>query len=145
MGGTGWVPSFLKDLQSQDRYFFVISGSHTPPHRDGNLIFLNVHTYMPDVLASCDVAISKLGYSTLAEVYDAGCALAFIPRPGFPESPLLARFALAEVPAAPLDEDALANRAWLTALPPLLALPRRPVGRAQGAASAAAAIAELLG
>ena len=48
---------------------------------------------------SCDVVIGKLGYSTLAEAYQAGVPYGFIRRPGFRESDILADYVGARMSA----------------------------------------------
>jgi len=147
MGGIPWQHGSLVELERHPELFFVVPGAADRVERRGRLVALPHHSpfFHPDLVRASDAVVGKLGYSTLAEVLDAGCALGFIPRPGFPESPLLARFAKAEMPALALEADTLETGAWRASLTTLLTLPRRPPGRARGAETVAAMIAELLG
>lgn len=48
--------------------------------------------YHPDLVAACDAVVGKVGYSTLAEVYQSGTPFGYIKRPEFPESAVLSAF-----------------------------------------------------
>jgi UDP-N-acetylglucosamine:LPS N-acetylglucosamine transferase len=138
MGGSSWDPSFLRDLPDHDEYFFIISSGNASAYRQGNLLFLNVHTYMPDILAASDVVISKLGYSTLAEVYYAGIPFGYLTRPNFPESPILQNFVHAQMQGMHLSESQFYSGAFVEQLEELLSLPRIQRDHASTGADAAA-------
>jgi hypothetical protein len=95
-------------------------------------------------LAASDAVIGKLGYSTLAEAYHAGVPFGFLPRAGFPESPILAEFALREMPAIEISTEAFLAGQWLAPAAELLAMPPRPRHRPNGADRAAEFILDLL-
>ncbi|MCL4839807.1 MAG: hypothetical protein KJ058_17790, partial [Thermoanaerobaculia bacterium] len=113
----------------------------------GNLLLLPHHTpvYHPDLVAAADLVVGKLGYSTVAEAARAGCRFAYVPRPRFRESEVLAAWVEARLPALRLAPDALADDGWLALLPELLARPRPETTPARGAEQVAAVLAELLG
>lgn len=144
MGGMQWDPSFLHDLQRHKEYFFIASNGNMPSQRLDNMLFLNVQTYMPDVLAACDAVISKLGYSTLAEIYYAGIPFGYITRPQFPESQILQDFVHAEMQGLPVSETQFYSGEFVHLIDDLRALPR--IQRDQtstGAIAAAQFILEL--
>jgi hypothetical protein len=89
--------------------------------------------------------VSKLGYSTVAETYRAGAALAYITRQRFPESPILAGWVEEHMVAAEIGEELLKNGAWLRAVRGLLEMPRGQPVEANGAEGAAETILEKYG
>jgi hypothetical protein len=94
--------------------------------------------YHPDLVAG------KLGYSTVAEIYQAGNAFAFLRRPRFPESPVLERFVTAHLPSEALPEDWLENPMVPSLLEDLLGRPRPAGVRPNGAGTTADLILDLL-
>ena len=124
MGGMQWDSSFLRGLQTHKEYFFIVSNGNVPTQRQDNMLFLNVQTYMPDILASCDTVISKLGYSTLAEIYYAGNPFGYITRPQFPESQVLQDFVHAEMQGLPIPETDFYSGGFVHLIDDLLTLPR---------------------
>jgi UDP:flavonoid glycosyltransferase YjiC (YdhE family) len=100
--------------------------------------------YHPDLVAAADAVIGKLGYSTLAECWCSGVPFGFVPRPSFPESPVLAAAITNEGAGVEVSADALTAASWGW-LEGVLAVPRVDGGRRRGNAQAASAIAEWLG
>jgi UDP-N-acetylglucosamine:LPS N-acetylglucosamine transferase len=80
------------------------------------VVLLPFHTefHHPDLVGAADVVVGKLGYSTVAEVFCAGTAIAYIQRPQFPESPILAAWVEEHMAARCLSEDALLDGSWLS-------------------------------
>jgi len=146
MGGIPWRYDSLRELSRRARAFFVVPGGADTARSSDSLLALAHHSphYHPDLVHAADAVVGKLGYSTLAETFHAGCRFAFIPRSHFPESPALASFALAEMPAIQISEDEFLRDAWIDRLDELLALRRPTAPRPDGAAQAARLIAELL-
>jgi hypothetical protein len=96
MGGLGGselvaAAAALKTMKGVD---FALPGTAGQMIKDGNLLLLpaNSGLYHPDLVGASDVVIGKVGYSTLAEVYQAGCVYGYIQRPNFPESAKLVEF-----------------------------------------------------
>jgi hypothetical protein len=95
MGGVPWNYDDFTDFDHLDGAWVVVpGGTERNAHRRGRFLMLPFHTdyYHPDLVAASDLVVSKLGYSTVAEAYCSGTALAYVGRPRFPESPMLARW-----------------------------------------------------
>ena len=95
VGGIEEKFSSLAALKKYSHCRFVLPGTSNQLLRQDNLILLphRSNFYHPDLVQASDAVIAKLGYSTLAEVYQAGLPFAYIPREKFPETPPLAEFA----------------------------------------------------
>lgn len=97
-----------------------------------------------DVLASADAVVGKLGYGTVAECACNGTPLLYVPRPDWPEEPVLADWLHRHGRCAPVTRAALAAGDLRPALDALWAQPAPPRPRPTGAEEAAAAIAAAL-
>jgi len=126
MGGSQWDYTFQEAMKKVTDCTFIIAGNGKRTHRSHNIINLPRRSdfFHPDLVNACDAVIGKVGYSTLAEVYQAGIPFGYIPRDHFRESPLLTRFIEREMPGLPLTEAQFQTGQWLGKLPELLALPR---------------------
>ncbi|MFN8459649.1 MAG: hypothetical protein U0401_34220 [Anaerolineae bacterium] len=146
MGGIPWDYTFLAQLQECPEYYFIIPGGSQRHEVSDNLVLLPHHSafYHPDLVNASDAVVGKLGYSTLAEVYQAGIPFGYIPRPGFRESEVMRHFADRHIPSCPITAAQFESGTWLEELPELLAQPRRPRGQAKGAEEAARFIGNLL-
>jgi len=144
MGGVGWDYRALDALSGHPSATFVVPGGGLEPSRRGRLIVLPFRSdfYHPDLVRAADVVVGKLGYSTVAETWQAGSAMAFIGRPRFPESPVLAAFVRQTMTSVEITEEAFNDGSWLPAIDGLLDSPRRRRRRADGAVQAARAILE---
>ena len=109
------------------------------------LLPFRAEIYHPDLVEAADLVVSKLGYSTVAEAYRAGSALAYVGRPRFPESGVLARWVEEHMVAAEIGEDTLRNGNWIDDVESLLKAPRRKPDEPNGAAQAAEVILERFG
>lgn len=130
MGGLGKSFSFLETLQSAPELTFLIPGSNL---RQGNVVGLGEAEsfYHPDWVYVADVVVGKLGYSTVAEVVQAGTPMAFVDRPEFPESAVLARFLRLAVPTCEIEN--FAELGWLQAVRAFAETPRAPAQTCCGA------------
>ena len=97
-----------------------------------------------DLIYACDAVVSKVGYSTLAEVYHAGVPLGYVVRQQFRETPVLASYITAHMSGLAIAESAFHNGAWLSCLPDLLRLPRQPQRESRGAKQIARFVYELV-
>lgn len=97
------------------------------PIYNGNLRLLPHHSgiYHPDLIHAGDAVIGKLGYSTLAEAYDAGIPFGYLGRQGFRESAVLESFVLDLMQGIALNEEQLQNGSWIDRAAELLAMPRQ--------------------
>lgn len=125
MGGLSWRYDFLDRLAGRKEAFVVFAGVDRLERR-GNLLLLPDRSpiYLPDLIAAADAIVGKLGYSTVAEALAAGTRYLFVPRPRFPESPVLERFVLDRLPSAAVSLAGFIDGAWTDHLDELLARPR---------------------
>ena len=127
---------------------FVIAG-HCPTRvTSSNIRLLPINTplFHPDLVRSANVVIGKVGYSTIAEVYQAGVPFGYFSRPGNPEMPPLLSFLEEKIQGIHFTGSDYQTSAWLNHLPTLLSMPR--IDRSQepnGADECADAIAQLVG
>jgi hypothetical protein len=145
MGGVPWNYRDFADFDHSDGAWIVVpGGSERVAHRSGRILKLPFHcdSYHPDLVAASDLVVSKLGYSTVAEAYQAGTALAYVERPRFPESPILSRWVEEHMVAAEIGGDALRDGTWLAVANELLEVPRRKPEVPNGAVRAAEVIFE---
>jgi hypothetical protein len=145
MGGISSSFSFLDRLRDLPGLQFVAFGGTELERRD-NLLLLPHRSpvYFPDLVATAEAVVGKLGYSTVAEAWGAGTRYAYVPRPRFPEGPFLAEFVGRHLPGLELDAADFESGDWLGLLPELLDRPR-PGRRSQnGARQAAEQLSSLL-
>jgi hypothetical protein len=145
MGGTGFSYRSLDRLRGVPGWRFVVPGAGDEPRSEGRLVTLPFRSefYHPDLVHASDVVVGKLGYSTVAEAFHAGCPMVMLRRPGFRESPVLARFAERELAAVEVTEEAFNDGSWIAALEEIEG-DRRVEPRSNGAEAAATAILQLL-
>jgi hypothetical protein len=147
MGGVGWSYRGLAAAERHPRAWFAVPGGAERPRRRGRVLLLPFHSalYHPDLVQAADVVVGKLGYSTVAEAYQARSATAFIARPRFRESQVLAEFVRRTAPSVEITEAAFSDGSWLDAVDALLDAERPTGPRANGAEAAAAAILDRFG
>jgi hypothetical protein len=146
MGGVEGGHGTLERCRETAGVDFVVPGGAASERRLANVVLLPHRTPVahPDLVAAADVVVGKLGYSTVAEAFAAGTRFAYLPRPAFRESAVLAEFVSARLPSRELEAEAFADGSWVDGLPELLARPRPGPGDAAGAEAAADAISALL-
>jgi hypothetical protein len=140
MGGVAWDGGPMLSTIIEDTPWVVVpGGTDGPPRRRGRLVQLPFHSefFHPDLVAASDVVVGKLGYSTVAEAFTTGTALAWIGRPRFPESPVLGRWVTENMVSAEMNEDAFDSGSWLDTVKALLSDPRPHPPASNGAALAA--------
>jgi hypothetical protein len=98
-----------------------------------------------DLVAACDAVIGKVGYSTLAEVYQAQVPFGYIPRQGFRESGPLINFIRREMAGLEISEQELAEVSLADRILSLCRLTPPPRRLPDGAAQCAAFLAALPG
>jgi hypothetical protein len=128
MGGNRWDYAALDQLGRFKDIVFVIAGSNAElSHGPANLIGLPANAgdfYHPDLINAADAVIGKVGYSTLAEVYQAGAPFGYVSRAQFRESPYLAGYIEANMPSLELLQAELTGSGWLDKVPQLVSLPK---------------------
>jgi UDP:flavonoid glycosyltransferase YjiC (YdhE family) len=118
MGGLRERFDFLEVLAQARDFTFVIPGASEKEEKRRNLLLLPHHNqyYHPDLVQASDVVIGKLGYSTLAETYQAGVPFGYIARDAYPEIPALASFAQREKVGFSLPMDEFQTGEWVMEL-----------------------------
>ncbi len=139
MGGVSWDYRALAALESHRTAHFVVPGGADRASRRGRLTLLPFRSgfHHPDLVAAADVVVGKLGYSTVAEAHQSGAAMAYIGRPRFRESQVLADFVGTTMNAVEITEDGFNDGSWVEAIDGLLLGPRQPPRVTDGAQQAA--------
>jgi UDP-N-acetylglucosamine:LPS N-acetylglucosamine transferase len=147
MGGVGWTYRGLASAEQHRRAWFAVPGGAQRRRRRGRVVLLPFHSQLfhPDLVQAADVVVGKLGYSTVAETYQARAAMAFVSRPQFRESAVLADFVRRTAPSVEITEAVFNDGSWLDAVDRLLDAERPTGPRANGAGEAAAAILDRFG
>lgn len=135
MGGVAMQFNFYEELKKFDEIEFIIPGAHKENHFDKNLRILTHHSnfYHPDLVSICDVVIAKVGYSTLAETYNAGKTLGFVPRYHFRETEPLVSFINKKMSGFEISESELSSGEWISKLDEIIALPKQTKPNTNGA------------
>ncbi len=139
MGGLSTSDPALSRLGQLDRVRFVVP-SHVDEVRqadNGLWVPWSGACFHPDLIAASDAVVSKLGYSTLAEVFHAGAPFGFVTRERFPETRPLQAFVERRMQGCSIAPAAFEDGSWIEVVPSLLALPRTPHEGPTGAAQAA--------
>jgi hypothetical protein len=136
MGGIKGTELPLDRMKACQGFCFVLPGQARERIKvEGNLFFLPSDNAIrhPDLIAACDAVIGKVGYSTLAEVYQAGIPFAYISREWFRESRPLADFIDREMPSMPLTEEEFHHQDLSVMLTRLCRLSRQGTKKESGA------------
>jgi hypothetical protein len=135
MGGVAWDYSFLKDIETRPDLYLIVSGGNGqfPARPNLKRLASDSSIFHPDLVNACDAVIGKVGYSTLAEVYQAGLPFGYLERSQFREAKSLVAYIQARMQGQRFTEAELQDGSWLAKLPALLDLPRCPQGQANGA------------
>ena len=148
MGGIPGTELPLKQLLSmREKYHFVLAGQAVDrliQQENLHLLPQNSGFWHPDLIAASDAVVGKIGYSTLAETFQAGIPYGAICRQQFRESESLSAFVAQEMPGLLIQEEQFQNGSWLDMLPELLCQKPRQATRQNGAEAAADFLAELL-
>jgi hypothetical protein len=146
MGGISWAWKFLDRLQSHESIRFLAFDDGNCLARRGSLQLLPERSpiYLPDLIGSVDAVVGKLGYSTVAEAWSAGLRYAWVDRPAFPESPVLADFVGRCLPSIEIDPEHFVEGDWLADLERLFDRPRPAPREGHGADQVADRILRLL-
>jgi hypothetical protein len=146
MGGIGGTPLPLERMTLMEQCFVVPGQAGSQLEVRGNLRLIPPDTgpYHPDLVAACDAVIGKVGYSTLAEVYQAGIPWGFIGRSGFRETQPLAAFIKQEMVCREIDRQQFCSGHWLERIGELCSLFPVVCRRKNGADAAAVFLYDLL-
>lgn len=147
LGGTPWRWSGLDRWRAQQDLDIVVLGAVENIERRDNLLLLSHRSpiYHPDLVGAADVIVGKLGYSTVAEAVAAGSRFAWLPRPRFPESRVLADFIAPRMPSLELRLEEFESGEWPERLTALLGSACSAGEPAWGAEEVAERLAAVIG
>ena len=134
-GGIRQSYDFLKQLRQLPDIHFVMPGAGPKMIIHDNCIILPYRStyYHPDLVNASDAVVGKVGYSTLAEVYQAGVPFGYVLRSNFRESGPMAAFIRNEMQGFSLKESDFNSGIWTTKIRKLLSLPQVQRNEADGA------------
>lgn len=113
MGGLGHDFAFLERLKGSPARFLVTALEGVEPPANVVPFRRDEPAYLPDLIAAADLVVTKLGYSTVAEVWLQDRPLRYVANDRFREVGVLREFVEAELDAAELDPGAFDSGAWL--------------------------------
>lgn len=134
MGGIQERYGFLERLKTRPDLHFVIPGGAVEKRIEDNLLLLPQRSgvYHPDLINACDALVGKVGYSTIAEAFQAGVPFGYVPRPGFPEMPGLVAFIEDRMPSMAIAPEDFEAGAWVSRIDDLLSIGRVTEARPNG-------------
>lgn len=135
---TGGIPQsydFVEKLRPLREISFVLPGAGREPSVQDNVFILPHHSvyYHPDLVNACDAVIGKIGYSTLAEVYQAGVPFGYVARSNFRESDSMVEFIEKQMTGMAVSELEFNNGKWIAHVKDLLGLSRMQPNVVNGA------------
>jgi len=145
LGGVTGSWTFFDRLRQAEGVSFLFPGGAETPRKEGNLTLLPTHSgfYHPDLIRAADAVVGKAGYSTLAEVHEAGLPFGYVLPGSFRESAVMAAFVRDRMPGMPIPEPRFLDGSWVDDLPALLSLTRSPRRSTGGAEAAARLLLEI--
>lgn len=146
MGGVPGTELPLARMEVMEQCFILPGQAEKEIIVQGNMRLLPPDSgiYHPDLVAACDAVIGKVGYSTLAEVYQAGIPFGYICRPDFRESTPLTAFINREMVSMEITWEQFKTNSWLEKIPDLCRFVPDRRNKENGAMAAAAFLADLL-
>jgi hypothetical protein len=146
---AGGVPKnydFIDKLKNRTDTHFIIPGASDSEKIQNNLILLpeNSAYFHPDLINAADAVIGKIGYSTIAEIYQAGIPFGYSARTHYRESKPLVAFVENHMSGFAIGESEFQNGDWVHRLQDLLALPHIEQDTPNGADQIAGFISTLL-
>jgi hypothetical protein len=145
-GGAPKNYSFIDKLKPVTDIHFILPGTADIESRRDNLILLpeNSAYFHPDLINAADAVVGKVGYSTIAEIYQAGVPFGYVARPENREMQPLLDFIEKRMSGTAIAEPEFVNGSFIEHLDNLLKMPRTPGSRPNGADQIAGFIAALL-
>lgn len=146
LGGIQTRIPCLKNLTKYPDICFVVPGNNGTERWQNNMLLLPQHSdrYHPDLVHASDAVVLKAGYSTLAEVFAVDIPFGVIPRPGFPESPILMHYIEKKMRGYAISLSDYSNGNWITHIPSILQIPKKRRTNTNGADAAAGFICSML-
>jgi len=146
MGGVPWNLNCLDELIQKSNFHFIVAGQDRTFNLADNVTLLSRQSdyYHPDLVRASDIVIGKLGYSTVAEVYNAGTSLGYIPREHFPETRVMITFVQQHLHSCRINEADFAAGLWTKCLAELASTKNRRCPPENGADQVACFIYSLI-
>jgi hypothetical protein len=121
MGGISEPLPFLERLKKLPEVHFLVTGADGS-RREGNLHLFDNGTriYLPDFIRAADAVVAKLGYSTVAEVWNEGAPLAFVTRGDFRETGPVRRWVEENLRGFEIPGRDFPSGEWIGRIPDLL-------------------------
>jgi UDP-N-acetylglucosamine:LPS N-acetylglucosamine transferase len=134
-GGIRKSYSFIDKLKKRTDIHFIIPGASNSAAIQGNLILMpeNSAYFHPDLINASDAVIGKVGYSTLAEIYQAGVPFGYCARNHYRESGPLVDFIKNQMSGIAIGEAEFQNGTFVAHLDKLLEVPRAQRNLSNGA------------
>ena len=144
-GGAPKNYGFLDKLKLETDIYFILPGAADTEAIDDNLVLLpeNSAYFHPDLINAADAVVGKVGYSTIAEIYQAGVPFGYAARPENREMKPLVDFVANQMAGMPIKESDFQEGAFTDCLAALLQMPRFRGKRTNGADQIARFIASL--
>ncbi len=144
-GGAPKNYGFIDKLRLETDIHFILPGAADTEAINDNLVLLpeNSAYFHPDLVNAADAVVGKVGYSTIAEIYQAGVPFGYIARPENREMKPLVDFIENQMGSMPIKESDFQDGTFTNCLPALLQLPRFRGERPNGADQIAGFIASL--
>ena len=145
-GGVRDKYPFLKNLTAKKEICFVVPGGSEHPEQQDNFILLPFRSGFnhADLVNAADAVVGKVGYSTIAEVYQAGVPFGYVPRSNFRETGKLVAFIEKEMTGLCIGEEEFKTGKWLSKVSQLLSSPKTPRHNHNGSHQAADLIRDIL-
>jgi UDP:flavonoid glycosyltransferase YjiC (YdhE family) len=145
-GGAPKNYRFIDKLRLETDIHFILPGAADTETIGDNLILLpeNSAYSHPDLINAADAVVGKVGYSTIAEIYQAGVPFGYVARPENREMKPLVDFVENHMCGTPIKESDFQDGTFTDSLAKLLQMPRSHDKRPNGADQIAGFIASLL-
>jgi UDP:flavonoid glycosyltransferase YjiC (YdhE family) len=145
-GGVREKYRFLENLTAEPEICFVIPGGSESPEQQDNLILLPYRSGFnhAELVNAADAVVGKAGYSTIAEVYQAGVPFGYVPRSNFRETDKLVAFVEKEMTGLCIGDEEFKAGKWLSKVSQLLSFPKTQRHHRNGSHQAADLIRDIL-
>jgi hypothetical protein len=146
---TGGVQNsylFLEKLSAEKEICFIVPGGSERSERKDNVYLLPFRSGFnhADLINAADAVVGKAGYSTIAEVYQAGVPFGYVPRSNFRETDKLVAFIEKEMKGLCITDEKFHSGKWLSKVSSLLGLPRIQRDNRNGSHQAADMIRDIV-
>ena len=145
-GGAPKNFRFIDKLKRVKDTHFIVPGAADIETRLDNLILLpeNSAYFHPDLINAANAVVGKVGYSTIAEIYQAGVPFGYVARPGNREMQPLVDFIEKQMSGLAIAESEFHNGTFTEHLDELLKIPGTAGNRPNGADQIAGFITDVL-